>query len=140
MGSYNSNIKFILDEFGDDILVNGNEARGYLEPMGLTSSGYYTDQLLSTKYDIKPGDIVEYQNCNYIAVKMVTLYPNYKTTRLRQAVWNTNFYIETPDNAVYSVPCYYRTASALIVSGETVDVASGKIVCVVQSNDTTNKI
>lgn len=139
MGKYTNNYQFILDEFGDTIEVNGEETRGYLQPLGVSSAGYYVDYILNTVYPIRAGNIVEYNKGTYIAIKQATVYPDYQSTILRKADWQTNFYV-ADDNEVYTYPCYFRNSSAIISTGTSIDVIDGNVICTVPSTSNTNKI
>lgn len=140
MTPYEKHFKFVLDELGDDIIINGNPARGYVEPLTITSGRYYSDRLLNTNYALRSGDVVVYNGQNYITSKQITEYQKYNSGVLHQAVWTTNLWNSSIDpDVVHSYPSYARPNDPQIKVGDVINVPKDEIVLTVPADEYTTK-
>lgn len=139
MATFDKQFDFFISEFGESILIDDFSTKGYLQIVGDTSSDYFVDRILNTVEPVECGSVVKYQNYDWLALKQMTIYTNYKTTRIRRCDWYTNVWYEDLDKA-YTYPSIYAFKSVAIANGQTIDIATGKIVCCLQSNSITDKI
>lgn len=139
MATFDRQFDFFISEFGEPILINDLSTKGYMEIIGDTSADYFVDRILNTVEPVETGDVVNYQNYDWLALKQMTIYPNYKSTRIRRCDWYTNIWYKGLDIA-YTYPSIYAFKSVAIAEGSTISIADGKIVCCLQSNSITDKI
>ncbi|MEY8417048.1 Ig-like domain-containing protein [Tissierella praeacuta] len=107
-------------------------------------SGYNADKYIVTKYNIKTGDLVEYNGVNYIVVSQVdrNIEDNDTTkhnnrVRIRQADYIIKMVI---DGKVEMRPSIMEGMKFDIVGGNYISLSDDKILVTIKSDDITEKI
>ncbi|MGF7057182.1 hypothetical protein [Brassicibacter mesophilus] len=74
------------------VLINNTETSAILEDTSDTLN-YYADKYIVTIYEIKTGDIVEYEGINYLIISQIDRNKENYRARIRQADFNIKFFI-----------------------------------------------
>ena len=129
-------IDFFLYEKGESIKVNETEQVALMIDV-VDKLTYYDDKLIRCKCQIKTGDIIEYNNLEYIIISQIDKEENSYRARMRKSSYRIAF---NWSGNIKWFDCIEESKVFDITTGTYISVASGNIYVTVQSNSDTRTI
>ena len=129
-------IDFFLYEKGKIIKVNETEQIALMIDV-VDKLTYYDDKLIRCKCQIKTGDIIEYNNLEYIIISQIDKEENSYRARMRKSSYRIAF---NWSGNIKWFDCIEESKVFDITTGTYISVASGNIYVTVQSNSDTRTI
>lgn len=83
-------IDFFLDEKGESIMINGIEQIGLISD-SVDKIDYYDDKMIRTATDIKTGNLINYQDTNYLIVSQIDENKNSYCGKMRRCNYQLAF-------------------------------------------------
>jgi len=129
-------IDFFLYEKGESIKVNETEQVALIVD-AVDKLTYYDDKLIRCKYQIKTGDIIEYNNLEYIIISQIDKEENSYKARMRKSSYRIAF---NWSGNIKWFDCLEESKVFDVTSGTYISYASGNIYVTVQNNSDTRNI
>jgi hypothetical protein len=129
-------IDFFLYEKGENITINSTEQVALVMD-AVDKLTYYDDKLIRCKYQIKTGDIVEYNNFKYIIISQIDKEENSYRARMRKCSYRIAF---NWSGNIKWFDCLEESKVFDVTSGTYISYASGNIYVTVQNNSDTRTI
>ena len=136
MQDIDGKIDFFLYEKGESIKVNETEQVALMIDV-VDKLTYYDDKLIRCKCQIKTGDIIEYNNLEYIIISQIDKEENSYRARMRKSSYRIAF---NWSGNIKWFDCIEESKVFDITTGTYVSYASGNIYVTVQSNSDTRTI
>lgn len=144
MKTFDQQFDFLIREFGEDILLNGQPTKAiFIEKFVSTPQKYYNDNLIYTREELKNGDLIFYQNFYWYVINLPTYKENCSYALIRQATNILNVFSESIHNQHQNGLTLYPEAVSIpsIVSVGTIDAnqngLTGKLEAYFQRQATT---
>ena len=94
MKKLNSQIEFFFKEFGQDVIMKGNQKRVIIADANAKPS-FYDDKFIRADETIDTGTLLEYQNAKWMVVSQIVIDKNTYRAKIRRADWQISFYIQS---------------------------------------------
>ena len=129
-------IDFFLYEKGESIMLNEAEQVALVVD-AVDKLTYYDDKLIRCKCQIKTGDLVEYNNLEYIIISQIDKEENSYRARIRKSSYRVAF---NWSGNIKWFECIEESKVFDVTSGTYISYASGNIYVTVQNNSDTRNI
>lgn len=129
-------IDFFLYEKGESITINGAEQFALVMD-AVDKLTYYDDKLIRCKCQIKTGDIVEYNNLEYIIISQIDKEENSFRARMRKSSYRIAF---NWSGNIKWFECIEESKVFDVASNQYISLPTGSINITVQNNGDTRDI
>jgi len=134
--SSDTDFQYLLDSIGQDVSINSSTSKALITNTNVEQ--YYDDKYISTLTSIKRGDIVDYDNQNWLIVSEVNgkRFNKYKGI-MRVLEYDVNFNFS---GDIKTFPTSIDSKTFDIEQGKYISLPDGKILVTLQENIETLKI
>lgn len=134
--NFKDDFNYMISTIGESIKINGKDQTA------LITKGTNKDKIIDyrnirTDFPIATGDLISYQNQNWVIVGEVYQTKNSCKATLRKAPHVLKIYIH---NKLEEIPCIIETFSQSVFENEKIKVLDGNIKLTMQMNNITKKI
>lgn len=119
----NRQLSFFLDEFGETVLMGGEEKIALVRDVQ-DKMHYYDDKIIRTPFPIQTGDLVVYQNNKWLVISEVDRDKKSYRARIRKVNYHINFVL---NGDLYTFPIIIEGFSAGLDEGRSIVLQDGKI-------------
>lgn len=136
MKQLNKQWDFFLKEFGQDIILTGNERKAIISDAG-SKPDFFDDKFIRTAETFETGNVLEYQNEKWMVISQIVKNKNTFRAKIRRADWQIKYYI---GDTLCQSYCIVDNMDINLFVGKIITTSTDEMRLIVQNTNYTSQL